>query len=548
MLIQEEHRRAGVVVAIAVLCLAANVGGGRSIHAQAHSSKRDSALRDLTDGTVRVIVATTAGEADAVADHLRQRGRSLVKKHGIIDAVTAELPAADLDELDDDPLVTRISIDADVVGAAADGGKKKSDPVASTLLATLGLPQSGLTGSGVGVAVIDSGIEQGGDFSGIGVYDFTGTSAGPSDDFGHGTLVSGLIASKGTQSQHAYDGLAPKVRLFSLKVLDAQGHGSTSAVIDALEFAASHRVSLGIDVINLSLGHPIYEPASTDPLVQAVEAAVRAGITVVVSAGNMGRNPTTGISGYAGILSPGNAPSAITVGAIDTRNTTTRADDTVAAYSSRGPTWYDALAKPDLVAPGQDLVSDAAGGSTLFLEHPERQVAGNGGVMRFLQLSGTSLSAAVTTGVVALVIEAGRNAHGSAPTPEAIKSILEYTALPIAGIDPLAQGHGALNASGALSLAAAAAAPTIPLAAAALTQATTIDGQVWTWAQTFGWGDTVVWGNTGDGAAPAWAQTVVWGNIGWGDTVVWGNADTLVWSNLFTWGDTVVWGNTNGIY
>ena len=85
----------------------------------------------------------------------------------------------------------------------------------------------------------------------------------------------------------------------------------------------------------------LLEPAATDPLVQAVELAVRAGIVVVVSAGNYGINPQTGLPGYAGILSPGNAPSAITVGALMTGDTAVRTDDRLAPYSSRGPSWYD---------------------------------------------------------------------------------------------------------------------------------------------------------------------------------------------------------------
>ena len=94
-------------------------------------------------------------------------------------------------------------------------------------------------------------------------------------------------------------------------------------------------------MINLSLGHPVFESAATDPLAQAVEAAVRAGIVVVTSAGNYGLNPTTGEVGYAGVTSPGIAPSAITVGAADTAGTIRHGDDTIAPYSSRGPTWYD---------------------------------------------------------------------------------------------------------------------------------------------------------------------------------------------------------------
>src|SRR5262249_15429007 len=145
-------------------------------------------------------------------------------------------------------------------------------------------------------------------------YDFT-PAAGhhPYDDYGHGTHVSGLIASRGTLSHTVagalYQGMAPKARLIGLKVLDAHGVAMTSTVIDAIEFATRYRKALGVDVINLSLGHPILEPAKTDPLVRAVEAATQAGIVVVVAAGNVGRSLKTGAVGYAGILSPGNAES-----------------------------------------------------------------------------------------------------------------------------------------------------------------------------------------------------------------------------------------------
>ena len=145
-------------------------------------------------------------------------------------------------------------------------------------------------------------------------------------------------------------------------------------MINAIEFATANKARLGIDIINLSLGHPIYESAATDPLVQAVEAAVRAGIVVVVSAGNHGVSPSTELPAYAGILSPGNAPSAITVGAAKTFDTNIRSDDRVAPYSSRGPSWYDATAKPDLIAPGHGLVSAAAKASTLYQNNPALQV------------------------------------------------------------------------------------------------------------------------------------------------------------------------------
>ncbi|PYQ91345.1 MAG: peptidase S8, partial [Acidobacteria bacterium] len=148
-----------------------------------------------------------------------------------------------------------------------------------------------------------------------------------------------------------------------------------------------NQASLGIDVINLSLGHPITEPGAVDPLVQAVEALSRKRVVLVVAAGNWGRNPTTGLPAYAGITSPGNAPSAVTVGALDTKQTVTRTDDQVPVYSSRGPTWYDGVVKPDVVAPGHSLVSLAAIGSSLYTRFPEARVADGTGAVRYMRLS-----------------------------------------------------------------------------------------------------------------------------------------------------------------
>src|SRR3954465_2063532 len=138
-------------------------------------------------------------------------------------------------------------------------------------------------------------------------------------------------------SNGLYHGVAPAARVISLKALDSQGAGRTSTIIQAIEVAIANRAQLGIDVINLSLGHPVYEPPDTDPLVQAVNAAVRAGIIVVASAGNAGKNPATGKVRNGGILAPGNAPSAVTVGAVDTNGSPTLLDDAIPTYSSRGP-------------------------------------------------------------------------------------------------------------------------------------------------------------------------------------------------------------------
>ena len=232
-----------------------------------------------------------------------------------------------------------------------------------------------ITGASVGIALIDSGIAPTGGYVISDFVDFVNARRLPYDDFGHGTHLAGLIAGNGLQSNGQYRGVAPGAHLVGLKVLDANGTGHTSTVIAAIDYVVKHQKRLDLDVINLSLGHVIYEPAATDPLVQAVERAVAAGLVVVVSAGNIGINPTTGAVGYSGITSPGNARSAITVGALDTRQTLTRTDDVVTDYSSRGPTWHDGLAKPDLVAPGHHLTSDATSTSTLSIQLASRYTA-----------------------------------------------------------------------------------------------------------------------------------------------------------------------------
>ena len=355
------------------------------------------AAQDAVSGQVSLIAATTRARSDAantLPGILKHINEAWVKALETLDHTTKDQLNAvdDLLEANRKAFIAQIKADSASLKAIArtvgdrapedvqavakkmsDASTKFQEQISRTpyirdnkLLASLGLTRSTLTGYEVGVAVVDSGITPDGNISVDAAFDFTMGTIDPHrpDEFGHGTHVAGLIASSGENAlDGTYRGVAPGVRLIDLKVLDAQGQGHTSDVVLALEFAVAMRDQLGIDVINLSLGHPIYEPAATDPLVQAVEAAVRAGIVVVVSAGNMGRDLVTHEVGYAGLTSPGNAPSALTVGSLDTKGTASLADDTVAPYSSRGPTWYDGLAKPDLVAPGHKLVSDAALGA-----------------------------------------------------------------------------------------------------------------------------------------------------------------------------------------
>ena len=266
-----------------------------------------------------MIVRTDRGALAPVLRLVTLLGGRVLAQHKLIDALTVELPVVQLALVVRLPGVLSVSLDSPVASAPiVDIG-----PAESHLVETLGLPEAGLLrtapdGRGIGVGVIDSGLSANGAYQIRRFVDFTKPANGktyseyaqPSDDYGHGTHVGGLIAGNGVGSNGKYRGVAPGAALVGLKVLDANGAGRTSDVLSAIEYAVTNRDALGLRVLNLSLGHPIFEPADRDPLVQAVEAAVRSGLIVVVSAGNFGCLPQTTRCGYAGITSPGNAPSA----------------------------------------------------------------------------------------------------------------------------------------------------------------------------------------------------------------------------------------------
>src|SRR5205814_2881981 len=131
----------------------------------------------------------------------------------------------------------------------------------------------------------------------------------------------------------------------NLRVLDQNGAGTDSSVIEAIQTAISLKSTYNIRVINLSLGRQVYESYTVDPLCQAVEAAWNAGIVVLAAAGNQGRNDSASTEGYGTISAPGNDPYASTAGARKTANTPTLIDDTSAIYSAKGPTSYDYVVK-----------------------------------------------------------------------------------------------------------------------------------------------------------------------------------------------------------
>ncbi len=197
----------------------------------------------------------------------------------------------------------------------------------------------------MGVAVIDSGVTSWhDDLTANGAsqrvhhfVDFVNDVTTAYDDYGHGTHVAGIIAGNGLDSGGARSGIAPAAHLIVLKVLDEAGRGHISDVIAALDYVVANKDALNIRVVNLSIATGVYESYDTDPLTLAAKRAVEAGIVVVAAAGNHGRYQD-GSDAYGGITAPGNAPWVLTVGASNHAGSADRADDTFAAFSSRGPT------------------------------------------------------------------------------------------------------------------------------------------------------------------------------------------------------------------
>jgi serine protease AprX len=593
----------GAMIALALCAPAA--AAPHPDRAGGSSHKLDDKLRQTDTGILQqnVIITVKADAKAGVRKRLANHGIAVKKDHGIVNAMTVSVTAAGLAALAADPDVEHISADADVDASESPNKSSSTTDTVSNLQKMLAIG-NWFTGGTMTVAVIDSGIADTADFSGriLGTYDFTtaGVSTSPAAEYGHGTHVAGLIGSSGVSSGGVYGGVAPGVKFLSLRVLDKKGSGKTSGVIAALEFAVANRSRFNIKVINLSLGHPIYESATTDPLVQAVEAAVRSGIVVVTAAGNFGTNPVTGKVGYAGLTSPGNAPSAITVGAATNNGTIERADDRVAPFSSRGPSWFDGYGKPDIVAPGTGLVSDVNSGSTLALTYPSLVYSTSSGG-KLMKLSGSSMATGVVTGLITAMIEAHDYAAQQrytssgklkklapyvpppALTPNAIKAMLQYSATPLRdenGVkyDVLTQGAGEVDGLAAITLAylADTAQPTGLAWMTAVTPATQFGTELATWSQSVVWGTRVV---TGAGLMEvnqsAWGSAMMWGsgeldNIVWGtfaaegDNIVWGTSlaltdvvwtgnvleqDNIVWgTSLATWGPNIVWGTSIGVF
>ena len=373
----------------------------------------------------------------------------------------------------------------------------------SAFLPAIRADQLGLDGQGITVAVVDSGLStKTDDFKSAGASRIIadgsfGNQGNTMDLYGHGTHVAGILGGNGAASAGMYRGVAPGVNLVNLRVSDKNGATYESSVIDSLLWIYQNKDVYNIRVVNLSLNSTVAQSYQTSPLDAAVEILWFNGIVVVVSAGNNG----TG-NGPVTIYPPANDPFVITVGATEDKGTASLEDDNLAIFSAYGLT-EDGFAKPDLLAPGRNLVaplSDKA--STVYTAHPFHRVG-----EYYFRMSGTSMSAPVVSGAAALLLQDEPNLN-----PDQVKFRLMATAnTSWSGYDPAGAGAGCLDVYAAVNGTSTESANSgIPVS---LMLSTGSDAITW---GSVGW-NSVGWNSVG------W-NSVGWNSVGW-NSVGWNSAN-----------------------
>jgi serine protease AprX len=368
----------------------------------------------------------------------------------------------------------------------------------------------GLDGSGVTIAVIDSGISRDLDFSSLpGAQEsgrlllqlnFAAGTQNVQDAYGHGTHVAGIIAGNGSKSGGVYQGIAPGADLISLRVSDDFGIANESDVVAALQWVLDNKDTYNIRVVNLSLNSTQIQLYHTSPLDAAVEILWFNGIVVVASSGNHG----DGNYDFAN-TAPANDPFVITVGASDESETTDPGDDVIGLFSAFGLTLSGHF-KPDIIAPGRNIISILASSSWWRNDFPERAVAGE-----YFRISGTSMAAPMVSGAVALLLQ-----NEPYLTPDQVK----YRLIHASGrqITRYLNNYPLytlpyLDLEGILSTSTTQSANTSLIASQLL----------WTGSEPITWG-SVAWNSV------AW-NSVAWNSVAW-NSVAW---NSVAWNSVY-WG------------
>jgi serine protease AprX len=370
-----------------------------------------------------VIVQEAGGNgAEAV---VRDLGGTILRDLKIINAFTASVQGSDVVDLASSPSVRWVSLDAHVMSANCEECISTSN-LRNAYNRAINADDVWNNspyrqGQGITVAVLDSGMNNLDDLK-----DRFGTSrirgsvrftddpiGGTNDRYGHGNHVAGIIGGNGEASNGKYVGVAPKANLINVKITESTGVSRMSDVIAGMQWILNNKTTHNIKVVNISLNSSLYESYHVSPLCAAAEILWFNGIVVVASAGN------AGTVNRAVLHPPANDPFVITVGAADDRGTSTLSDDVVAPYSSYGVT-PEGVSKPDLVAPGTNIVSLMNTDAALRLQYPANIVIGSGG--NYFRMSGTSMAAPMVSGAAALLLQDEPNL-----TPDQVKHRLKST-------------------------------------------------------------------------------------------------------------------------
>jgi serine protease AprX len=425
-----KSRWRGRALAVLIVAAAPLAAGGSVAHAAPSAWARLATVaKQSPNRKVVAIVQFTHNLSE-------RQARALVRSHHgrvtdrlpAVNGFAVKLPARSARALRRNRHVLNVTLNTRVRNTGVDAGS-----LATTYPETIGADKlwaAGITGKGVGVAVIDSGVN--GDLPDFKNADGSSRitanvianpdATRPGDDVGHGTHVAGIIAGNSFNrdpadpAHGAYVGIAPDASLIAIKTADDDGDATVLDVITALQFVVDHKDDLNIRVVNLSVSTDTPASYHDDPLDAAVEFAWHAGIVVVVAAGN--RGDAADAVQYA----PGNDPYVISVGATDEGNTLDPSDDITADFSSHGVT-QDGYAKPEVLAPGARIVAPLATGSAFQALCPQCVVGGE-----YLRIGGTSMASPVVAGAAALLLQARPELN-----PDEVKALLTQNTSAIAG-------------------------------------------------------------------------------------------------------------------
>ncbi len=460
------------------------------------------------DQAVTVIVQKAGATARAEALTVSLGGNVTRDLH-IINAFTAEIKASQALKLAASPFVRWVSPDTQIVHT---GGSIDTSSLASTFVQAVGADRvwnespAYLQGQGVTVALVDSGecstcqdlntsTNTTRYLASISVLSGAGNNS-PTDFYGHGTLVAGVIGANGFGSNGKYMGVAPAINFVSVKVSNNLGEATSSSVVSGLQWVLENKVNYNIRVVNLAINSSLPESSHTNPIDAAVEILWFNGIVVITSAGN---------NGTSTLYPPANDPFVITVGATNDNGTSGLDDDVVASFSAYGIT-ENSIVKPDLVAPGTNLVSIVPSyKNKIFKDHASHRIGESNQTEYYMRVSGTSFAAPVVSGAVALLLQ-----FDPTLTPDQVKYRLMATAnKKWPGYDATKAGAGYLDIYTA----------THRLTTESANTGITASQLLWTGSEPITWG-SVAWNSV------AW-NSVAWNSVAW-NSVAW---NSVAWNS-----------------